>query len=145
MSSSYDPKYLNDDDFPVGEDEVFAFADTAEENRAIDAAESRLELDVNDGQEISDPNDYHSEAVALYATYRLARTARHPASSAQGQLGDGGADDAASYAEALLRDYRETVELIEDTDQDDDYSSGSGGTDDGGSGTSRATLRSALL
>jgi hypothetical protein len=145
VSSSYDANYLNDDDFPVGEDEVFAFADTAEEKRAIDAAESQLELDVNDAQEIDDPNKYHSEAVALYATYRLARAARHPASSAQGQLGDGGADNTASYAEALLRDYRNKVELIEDTDQDDDYSSGSGGTDDGGSGTSRATLRSALL
>jgi hypothetical protein len=135
---------MDDSDFPVGEDEVFAFVDPAERKRAIDAADSRLELDVNGGQQIANPTEHHSQAVALYATYRLARSARHPSSAAQGMLGDGGADDAASYAEALRRDYRDLVEAIEVTDDD------SGGSGDGdGSGDrdpyGRSSVRVGLL
>jgi hypothetical protein len=112
-----DTKYLKSEDWPVGEDDVFASFDEPEVARAVYEAERRLEADINAGTPITDPGALHSLAASYWATYRLVSTVKHPASKYSGELAD--PDGRASYASALKEDYYDLVDRIEAFDEDE--------------------------
>ena len=113
-----DLKYLDPADWPVGESDVFHSFDDDDLARAAHEAERRLEADVNGGKVIESPGQLHSLAVSYFTTFRLARTAKHPASQYRGEVA-GDPDGKASYANSLKEDYLDLVERIEQTDEDD--------------------------
>lgn len=88
-ASPYEPKYLKDvSKVPVaGPDEW----DESEKLDKVETAESVLESDLNDGQEIpqTQVEDLHRKSVAVYATYLFGLSPSHPASVRAGQMPDG--------------------------------------------------------
>jgi hypothetical protein len=112
------PKYLQDEHYPPGEENIFDVFPPEQQAKSIREAELRLEADVNGGQAIADPTDLHSQAVSYFAGYRLARSPQHPASQFQGDWSDDIGGEI-SYADSLKSDYLDLIQRIEATDDDD--------------------------
>jgi hypothetical protein len=110
---NYDPKYLRDDDYPPISKEIMADFTDKETGRAVRAAENRLEAEVNDGSEIltGDRRRLHSEAVSVYAAYRLSRSPAAPQSMSGGQWADDGSDRVSVHND-LMEEFNDLVDLI---------------------------------
>ena len=89
--------------------------------------ESKLEADVNQGNEIGSPEAIHGNAAATWATYRLVLGMKSPDSQTRGDSLDEGAERM-NIAEALKDDYHEYVHSI--TEARGDESEGGPGSVD---------------
>lgn len=83
----------------------------AEKDRAIGAANARLEADVNEGEVIEAAEEIHTHAVAAYATYVLSVGPKAPDSATLGDTADEGPRRMA-FAEQLRQIYQECIESI---------------------------------
>lgn len=116
-SSTSDPRYGSVERTPV--DELPGFTDTDEIRNALDDAATRVELDLNGGQPIENPDDTVDLAARTFATYKLARTLVGPNSQRGGDLGDDGSRRE-TFAQQYLDEYENMVESIIDSDTDAD-------------------------
>lgn len=110
----YDPKYIDDlSDVPVAGPDDFP---NQEKQRAVFEAETRLESDVNNGQEIPQQNltDTHTLAVLLFATYRLQAQIEDPTDVRLGDAHNDGTvrEERASFGSHYKTDYEELVDRI---------------------------------
>lgn len=102
-------RYITLDDLPL--DGPDPYSDAAKQ-RAGEAAEQKLEADVNDGRSFDDTTALHDEAIAAWATYRLSSGTVHP-TDAQSGYGQGGAgDDQMEFASEMRRLYESDVQSI---------------------------------
>lgn len=109
----YSPKYVNIDDVPVRQ--VPDDYDLSEKEDALEFAESSIELDVYDGEEI--PADkvisHIISAVKQKATCELVKGAEDPTSTKLGDLSDEGTNKT-DYANSFCDRYDEIVDKIND-------------------------------
>lgn len=113
---AYTPQYIETDDVPVQIPDDY---ENFEKLDAIEFAESSLELDLNDGDDI--PSDKVTSvmraAVKQKATCELAKGAEHPDDTALTDLSSTGADKAEYAADAFCQRYDELIDKILDSDQ----------------------------
>lgn len=115
-TSDHDPRYVSSDysGVPVsGADEWT----TDEKEPKVEQAESKLELDVNGGQQVSEPTENHRWAAAAYATYLLTAGAVGPNSAKLGDVDDSG-ERRETYAQQFLTMYNQYVQQINAVDED---------------------------
>lgn len=115
-TSDYTPRYVSSDysEVPVsGHDEWTV----SEKGPKVEQAESKLELDVNGGQQVSEPTENHRWAAAAYATYLLTAGAVGPNSAKLGDVDDSG-DRRETYAQQFLDMYNQYIEQINLVDED---------------------------
>ena len=127
-SGTYDPKYTELDNVPLGSYD----RDQPDKQKAIERAEGRLESDINDGAEIQDPKPIHADAVENLATYRLLRPSTGPSESRYGEVAEFG-ENQLDYLNTYLEEYQRIVESINDASPDeidggDDTTGGDGET-----------------
>jgi hypothetical protein len=113
IEDSYVPTYVDLDDVPVtGPDEY----EDGPKRVAIFKAESRLELDVNGGEEI--PTDErinaHRVAVMDLATHVLTHGANDPSDVTLGDMASGGGAQN-EYSSRFLEEYNSIVESLLET------------------------------
>jgi hypothetical protein len=110
-------RYITRDDIPlVGPDPYRR----SEKIRAGEAAEQKLEADVNDGREY-DPSEIsrlHKQAVAAWATYVLAAGPVAPDDARSGDFYTGSGDDQAEYASQMKTLYESNIASIEASEAD---------------------------
>lgn len=111
IETDYTPKYVSLSDVPIsGPDEY-----TSEQKRkAIFSAESRLELDTNDGEEIEDRNllGGHQTAVMNLATHVLTHAAEEPSDVTIGDMASGGGT-ITDYSSRYLEEYQMLVDQLQ--------------------------------
>lgn len=120
MSSSYDPKYATLDDVPVTGPDPWTDAD---KRRALQAGESQLEADVNDGTTINSPEHIHAFASAAWANYLLAVGPKSPDSATLGDMSDEGSGRM-DFAHELLAMYNRAIESINQASGDESQGTG---------------------
>lgn len=113
VENEYSPKYVELEDVPIaGPDEY----DDSAKRRALFEAESTLELDVYDGQEI--PSDdlisAHRAAVMNLGTHILTHSAVSPDDVTLGDMADGGSQSM-DYSSKYLERYERLIERIQGT------------------------------
>lgn len=111
---AYSPKYVALDDVPVRQ--VPDDYDDQEKMDAVETAETALELDINDGQEIPSGDVIVAMRVAVKqkATCELVKGAEDPTSTKLGDLADDGTTKS-DYAETFCDRYDEIVEKINES------------------------------
>ena len=117
VENNYAPKYIELEDVPVaGPDD---YTDSAK-RRALFEAESTLELDVNDGQEITEGNliSAHRAAVMNLGTHILTHSAHSPDDVTLGDMADDGGQSM-DYSSKFLERYERLIEKIRGTTQGD--------------------------
>lgn len=112
---TYSPQYVTFDEIPVQIPDDYADREKA---AALEFAESNIELDLNDGEPISQNTlDTASvmikSAIKQKATCELAKGAEHPDDTALTDLSDTGSDKAEYAADAFCDRYDELVDKIE--------------------------------
>lgn len=85
---------------------------------AVESAEEKLEADINDGNDITDPTALHGTAVNAYATYVLATGPAEPGSQYSGDYADAG-QSVMEFAREMLAIYRDTLSSIQGSQADD--------------------------
>ena len=136
-TSGYTPKYGSPDEIPLTgpgspgtPDEISHDFTLVEKQRALRIAETRLEADVNGGDEITAPTDTEAAAAEAYASYVLVFGPESPQSIRAGEFADAG-DARNAYAEKYKQMYDELVGALTGGGTD---GGGDGGTDGDGSG-----------
>lgn len=116
---AYSPKYVPIDEVPVRQ--VPDDYDDEEKEDALQFAESSLELDVNDGNQITDTqmtDDVEfaiTAAIKQKATCELVKGTEDPNDSRLGDLADDGSNKT-DYADSFCDRYDEIVEKINQAD-----------------------------
>jgi hypothetical protein len=107
---AYSPKYVSRSDIPVQIPDNYNERD---KNAALELAETSLELDLNDGDEISDEDVSSMMRVAVKqkATCELAKSADDPNSTKFGDITDSGTNKQ-DYAKMFCDRYDEIVMKI---------------------------------
>ena len=118
-TTAYEPKYTSLENVPLGS---FDYPDD-EKRQAIARAESRLEADVNDGEEIQSPEGIHADAVENLATFRLLRPATGPTEARYGETAEYG-ENQLDYLQTYKQEYEEIVEAINAAEGDEGEGSG---------------------
>jgi hypothetical protein len=109
-------QYISVTDIPlIGPDRF----DTAAKQRAAEAAEQKLEADVNDGGTFASTTPLHEQAIAAWATYILATGPVEPTSAQSGLNSGGAADDQAEFASELKSIYQSNRQSILSSEGDD--------------------------
>jgi hypothetical protein len=109
-------QYISVDDIPlIGPDRF----DAAAKERAAEAAEEKLEADVNDGGTFESTTDLHEQAIAAWATYVLATGPVEPTSAQSGFNTGGAGDDQAEFAGELKAIYQSNRDSILSSEADD--------------------------
>jgi len=111
---AYSPQYIQVNDIPVQIPDDY---DDSEKLDSIEFAETSLELDLNDGEQIN-PSKVTSvmrAAVKQKATCELAKGAEHPDDTALTDLSTTGADKSEYAAEAFCNRYDELIDKILDS------------------------------
>jgi hypothetical protein len=111
---TYSPQYVTFEEIPVQIPDDYSDDEKA---AALEFAESSAELDINDGDGISQSLLSNAgvmivSAIKQKATCELAKGAEHPDDTALTDLSDTGADKADYAAEAFCDRYDELVEKI---------------------------------
>jgi hypothetical protein len=117
VETDYDPKYVELEDIPLsGPDDYSSEA----KRKALFHAESSLELDANNGEEIQpgDLTNSHKSAVINLATHVLTHAAEEPSDVTIGDMQSGGGT-ATEYSSRYLDEYKRIIEAL--------VESGSGG------------------
>ena len=116
---AYSPKYVPIDNVPVRQ--VPDDYDEREKEDALEFAETSIELDVNDGEEIpnfeSDGQVHQmvTAAVKQKATCELVKGAEDPTSTKLGDLGDDGTTKS-DYAQTFCDRYEDIVDSVNESD-----------------------------
>lgn len=114
IEDSYTSQYGVDfDDMPVSGPDDFTLS---EKRRALFEAESQLELDVNNNEQIKqdDLTNAHTSAILNYATFKLTSQAESPSDVTLGDLVDGG-DQIDQYSQQFLDSYKNIVDDIRES------------------------------
>lgn len=106
----YTPRYVNLSDVPVQIPDDYS---GKEKEDALEVAESTLELDLNEGEQIPDSDVIVPmlTAVKHLATCHLAKGSEHPDDVSLGDLSDTG-DTKVSYAQSFCDEYENLVDKI---------------------------------
>lgn len=126
---AYSPRYVPLDEVPVRQ--VPDDYDDGEKQDALEFAETSLELDINDGEEISGnqltprAKRMIRSAVKQKATCELVKGAEDPTSTRLGDLADDGTTKS-DYANTFCDRYDELIDKINDSGAVED---GAGATD----------------
>lgn len=108
--------YITTDDIPlVGPDPY----DPEDKEEAGEAAEEKLEADVNDGNNFDQTTSLHKEAIIAWATYRLATGAVSPTDAKSGDFYSGSGDDQAEFAAEMKNIYESNRSSILSSEQDE--------------------------
>lgn len=107
---AYTPKYVRIDSVPVQIPDDYT---NSEKEDALEYAESSLELDLNDGEVISQGNvtTMMESAVKQLATCQLAKSAEDPDDITLGDLEDTGSTKI-EYAESFCDEYEKIVDKL---------------------------------
>lgn len=118
----YTPQYVDFADIPVQVPDDYTSSQKAS---ALEYAESSIELDVNDGEQISPKKQITAvdAAVKQLATAHLVRSAEEPTDVTLGDLEDGG-DSASELADDFESSYTEQVKRIINSGVFDDNKGG---------------------
>jgi len=108
--------YVELDDIPVAGPDPYS---DAEKRETGTAAEQKLEADVNDGGQIDDVSKLHKEAVAAWATYRLASGPIHPRDAKSGDFYNGSGEDQAEFASEMKNLYQSDKASILSSGEDE--------------------------
>lgn len=113
---SYSPQYIQVDDVPVQIPDDY---EDFEKLDAIEFAETSLELDLNEGEQIPSGSvtSVMRAAIKQKATCELAKGAEHPDDTALTDLSTTGSNKADYAAEAFCNRYDELISKILDSDQ----------------------------
>lgn len=106
---TYEPKYVTLGSIPVQIPDDY---DQKEKRDALEYAETILEIDINDGEEIQNVTPVHEAAIKQKATCELAKGSEHPDDVALGDLDDTGDTKADYAADAFCQRYEEIVDKI---------------------------------
>lgn len=111
VASNYDPKYVSLDDIPVSGPDTY---DVEGKRKALFQAESSLELDVNNGEQIEDRNllTGHQSAVMYLATHVLTHAAEEPGDVTLGDMADDGGQ-ITNYSSRYLEEYNRLVDQLD--------------------------------
>lgn len=125
-SDESDYKYVEGrDSVPVSGSDIGQNWSNSRIDNAVEDGETKLESDVNEGREISNPEHIHGQAAATWATYRLVLGFKSPDSATRGDsLDEGG--QRMDYAKQLKEDYYDYVQSI--TSAEGDESEGGSGS-----------------
>lgn len=107
---AYEPKYLTLDSIPVQIPDDY---DQQEKRDALEYAETIIEVDLNDGEELQSITPVHEAAIKQKATCELAKGSEHPDDVALGDLEDSGETKADYAAQAFCQRYEEIVGKIQ--------------------------------
>lgn len=114
-----DLKYIESlDDIPLTGPDLWS-GQNQEKLDAAEAAESKLEADVNDGAKIDDATALHAKAANAYASYVLFIGPNHPEDAQSGQMYGGAGDDTMEFAREVHEIYRSLRSSIETSDADE--------------------------
>lgn len=86
---------------------------------AAEVAESKLEADVNDGNQIGTVSHLHQKAASVYAAYWLFAEAEEPTTALSGQIVEGSSGDAAEFISRIENTYWDLVKSIENSSRDE--------------------------
>lgn len=113
IETDYEPKYIELDDLPIAGPDISYNAE--EKRRAAFEAETQLELDTNDGQEISDEEltNGHKTAVMNLGTHVLTHAAADPADVTLGDMEDPGTTT--EYSSQYLESYNRIVNSLQES------------------------------
>lgn len=109
-------KYINIGDIPLAGPDPYA---VGRKEDAGEAAEQKLEADVNDGHEFGSTSKLHTQAIAAWATYVLATGPNHPTDAKSGDFYGGSAEDQAEFATEMESIYQSNRASILDSEVDD--------------------------
>lgn len=90
----------------------------SEIDEAVEAGEVKLEADVNDGREITNPEAIHAEAAAAWATFKLVLGMKSPDATTRGDSLDEGSERM-DFAREVKDLYRSYVNSIQSSEQDE--------------------------
>lgn len=116
VETDYDPKYIALEDIPIAGPDEYSSTD---KRLATFHAESRLELDLNNGKEIpqDEVTDSHQTAVMNLATHVLTHAAEEPSDVTLGDMSDGGGV-VTEYSSRYLEAYESIVEQIRQSESE---------------------------
>jgi len=114
---------------------------STEKHRALDNAAAVLEVRVNDGNPINNPEQIHHLLANLYATYSLMHDMGHVASTRRGEA-DAGPEGIREYAEDFKAEFDELVEDVLAATGDESDAGRDGVADDGDDAQPGANLHS---
>jgi hypothetical protein len=109
-------EYIDTDDLPLAGPDPY---DPSDKQDAGEAAEQKLEADVNDGQQFTSAGVLHEQAIAAWATYTLATGPNHPTDAKSGDFYNGSAEDQAEFAAEMKNIYQSNRESILGSEADD--------------------------
>jgi len=109
-------KYIDTGDIPLAGPDPYA---VEQKKEAGEAAEQKLEADVNDGHEFGSTSKLHTQAIAAWATYVLAAGPNHPTDAKSGDFYNGSAEDQAEFAAEMKNIYQSNRESILGSEADD--------------------------
>ena len=107
---TYSPKYIDVDDVPVQIPDDY---DQSDKLDAIELAESLLELELNEGRELTTVTAVHEAAIKQRATCELAKGAEDPDSVSIGDIRDDGSNKSDYAHQAFRQHYEELVNKIQ--------------------------------
>lgn len=117
-SDESDLKYIEDlDEIPVAGEFPSTTWSTQDKLSAAEVGESKLESDVNEGQELGETENIHSEAAATWATYKLVLGTKAPDSQTRGDALDEGGERIA-FADRVKSMYNELISSIIEAEHD---------------------------
>lgn len=112
IEDNYQPKYVESlEDVPIAGPDISY--DDGDKRLALYHAESKLELDVNDGQEIpsDELTDSHKSAAMYLATHILTHAAADPADVTLGDMSSPGTE--IDYSSHYLESYNNIIDSIQ--------------------------------
>jgi hypothetical protein len=124
--SEYSPRYATAEDVPLGSYDY----PTEDKLAAIERAEGRLEADINDGKELTNPKPIHADAVENLSTYRLLRPSTGPTEARYGDAAEYG-ENQLDYLNTYLEEYQRIIKSI-NAASPDEIEGGDDTTDDEG-------------
>jgi hypothetical protein len=107
---AYEPQYVTLDSIPVQIPDDYQ---PSEKRDALEFAETLIEIELNDGEELQNVTAAHTAAIKQKATCELAKGSEHPDDVALGDLEDSGDTKAEYAAEAFCQRYQEIVSKIQ--------------------------------
>lgn len=113
---SFTPKYVESiDEVPVTGPDPYT---QVHKQRSIKRGEARLEADINDGDEIKNPEQIHADAANYFASYLLHLGPRDPSSVTMGDSSDEG-PGRLDFADRMYELYTSTIESITGAEGDE--------------------------
>lgn len=117
-SDESDLKYIDSlDEIPVAGDFPDSTWSSNDKLSAAEDGESKLEADVNEGQELNTTENIHSEAAATWATYKLVLGTKSPDSATRGDAMDEGSERMA-FADRIKEMYNDYIDSIVEAEHD---------------------------